>query len=335
MASTRGVALVDERQGPSIKVTKRTDRSLYMLVLQHLIKPFNARLVKPKKETLAGSQQLEAHKKAWKHCDISERQVEGTWVYDMVAKEQSRSSPAEKRRRRRVYYFAGGGWAMPPSSEHWVLCAELARKLPDTVISIVSYPLAPNSPAPVAIPSLMVWYQTALREAEEADETVVFAGDSAGGNIALCLPLAALLEDDNARCPTAIMAISPSTDLSRSNPDIKAIEKSDPLLRIPFIKGTAENWRAEWGSTDPRISPLYADVIPLARRGVKVYGVVGRYDILSPDAILFREKCNQASVQGEWLDWEKQMHCFPLTWAFKLPEGVAAKDWIIDVLRRT
>ena len=325
---------LEERQRPSIKVTKRTDRSLYMLVLQHLIKPVNARLVRPKKEMPAGSQQLDPHKKAQKRCHITERETEGMYVYDMVGKDQTTTS-VEKRRRRRIFYFAGGGWQMPPSSEHWVLCAEMACKLPDTTVSIVSYPLAPNSPAPIAIPLLKKWYHTVLREAEQADETVVFAGDSAGGNIALCLPLAALPEDESARCPSAIMAISPSTDLRRHNPDIKVIEKHDPILRIPFINGTAKKWRADWDPTDPRISPLYADVSPLARRGVKVHGVVGRYDILGPDATLFREKCNQAWIAGEWLDWEKQMHCFPLTWAFKLPEGVQAKDWILDVLRRT
>lgn len=322
---------IDDKQRPSIKVTKRTNRSLYMHTLQLILRPFNASLVKPRGEAPPGSQKLEPHKKVKKRCDSTERQVEGMWVYDMVAK----GSSTEKQRTKRIYYFAGGGWQSPPSSEHWVMCAEMANKLPDTTVSIVSYPLAPHSAAPVAIPQLMTWYHTALRQAEDAGERVIFAGDSAGGNIILCLVLSALLEDPNARCPTALMAISPSTDLRRHNPDIKAIEKHDPILRIPFINDTAKKWRAEWDPTDPRISPLYADVTPLARRGVKVHGVVGRYDILGPDAILFREKCNQTWVQGEWLDWEKQMHVFPLTWAYKLPEGVAAKEWILDVLRRS
>ena len=93
---------------------------------------------------------------------------------------------------------------------------------------------------------------------------------------------------------------------------MQAIEKHDPLFRIPDIKETARKWRADWDATDARVSPLMADVSLLARRGVKVHGVVGRYDILSCDAILFREKCEQAGVEGQWLDWDKQMHCFPL-----------------------
>jgi acetyl esterase/lipase len=48
-----------------------------------------------------------------------------------------------------------------------------------------------------------------------------------------------------------------------------------------------------------------------------------------------REKCNQAGVRGEWLDWEKQMHCFPLTFGYRLPEGVWAMEWILGVLERS
>ncbi|KAK3115447.1 hypothetical protein LTR53_005199 [Teratosphaeriaceae sp. CCFEE 6253] len=131
----------------------------------------------------------------------------------------------------------------------------MANRLQDTIVTVVSYPLAPHSPAPVAIPQLMTW----------------------------------------------------------SKPDIRTVAKHDPILRIPFINGTAKKWRGEWDATDLRISPLYADFTPLARQGIKVHGVVGGYNILGPDANLFREKCNAAGVHGEWLEWDKQMHVFPLT----------------------
>ncbi|KAK3679670.1 hypothetical protein LTR78_000046 [Recurvomyces mirabilis] len=340
MAPLQKDETLEERLRPTIKVTKHTDRSMYMFVLQHILKPLNRFIIKPAKPTPSGSQPLDPHKKALKRCNITQRQTEGIYIYDMTPLQPTLSGSISQEkiqpRHKRIYYFAGGGWQMPASSEHWVLCAELANAVPNTTVSMVAYPLAPNSAAPDAIPMLMKWYHTALREAEEAGETVVLAGDSAGGNIILCLTLAALYEDVNqARCPTALMCISPSTDLRRHNPDIKVIEKHDPILRIPFINMTARTWRGEWDPCDVRVSPLYADVAPLAKRNVLVHGVVGRYDILGPDAVLFREKCNQAGVHGEWLDWEKQMHVFPLTWSFKLPEGVASKEWMVDVLRRT
>jgi len=321
----------------SIKITKRTNRSIYMCALQHMLKPFSTLLVKPPQPPYpAGSPQLKVYWTTRTKCNWQARRVDDIYIYDLTAKHPAsrKTKPEEKRRKKRIYYFAGGGWQSPASSDHWALCAELAKKTPDTTVSVVSYPLAPNSPAPVALPQLLKMQDSLLREAEEADETVIFAGDSAGGNIVLCLTISALLENENARCPTAILAISPSTDLSRTNPDIKAVAKHDPILQIPFVTATAKAWRGDLDACDPRISPVYADVSALARRGVLVHGVTGTYDILAPDAVLMREKLSKAGVSGEWLDWDKQMHVFPLTWPYFLPEGRVAKEWMVDVLRR-
>lgn len=263
--------------------------------------------------------------------------VEDIYIYDLVLKQSitQNGGGSAAERRKRLYYFAGGGWQMPPSAQHWTLWTELARQLPNTTVSVVSYPLAPNSAAPVAFPEMMKLYRRLLQDAEDRREQVILAGDSAGGSVILCLAIAGLAEDESAPCPTALLAISPSCDLRRRNPDIHALERHDPILRIPFINHTAKQWCADWEGEDPRVSPIMADASPLARRGVRVHGVVGRYDILSPDAVLFRAKCEEAAVKGEWLDWEKQMHCFPLAWYYPLPESKEAKDWILDVLRRS
>lgn len=319
----------------TIKVTKMTDRSIVMFILQHLIKPFNTTVIKPRQTFPPGSNRLTPDKNATKRCDISERKVEDIYIYDLAPKSTNTSQNArDTKSKRRLYYFCGGSWQMPPSSQHWSLCAEIACKLPDIIVSVVSYPLAPNSPAPMAFPQLMKMYKRVLEEAEEAGERTIFMGDSSGGNIILCLTMAALREDENARCPTALMAVSPSVDLREINPAMKEVEKHDPILRLAFCLDNANKWRGDWSADDPRVTPLLAYVSLLAERGVQVHGAVGRYDILSPDAILFREKCVKAGVKGEWLDWDKQMHCFPLAWTYGLPESVTAKDWILDVLRR-
>ena len=97
-------------------------------------------------------------------------------------------------------------------------------------------------------------------------------GDSAGANIILCIVLNSLAETPDAKVPLALLAISPSTDLRRGHADIPRVAKHDPILRHDFIVSTANAWRGEWSPTDPRISPLYADVKILQERGVKVSG---------------------------------------------------------------
>lgn len=305
-----------------------------MLLVQQFIRPFNTTIAKSRSVRPAGSQKLHASSNAKKKLDIREYVVEEMYLYDLIPKKAA-GDPETAKKKKRIYYLAGGAWQMTPSSQHWALVTELATQLPDTIVTLVSYPLAPNSPAPVAFPQIMKLYRTLMASAQAANEEVILVGDSAGGNIILGIVASDLLAEPEAPCPKALLVISPSTDMRRGNKDIAAVEKHDPILRVPFIKDSAKTWCGDWDASDTRVSPLLADIAPIARRGIKIHGITGLYDILSPDGILFREKCNEHNIQGEWLEWDKQMHDFPLTFHYKLPEGVASKEWILDVLRRS
>ncbi|GAB7360620.1 hypothetical protein MBLNU230_g0500t1 [Neophaeotheca triangularis] len=348
----------------SIKITHETRRSIYTFLLHKLLRPFGGKIAKPRTIMPEGSNKLDIPKKAYKHCTVEERRVEGIWVYDVRSQEQTQlqndssarrgrspsprsgtsssnekpHSPRPPPRTRRMYYYCGGGWQMSPSSEHWSFILALARRIPDLTISIISYPLAPNSPASSCFSQLYANYTTLLAQSAAANEHVILGGDSSGGNLALCLPLHALRSNSDdpqlAPLPSVLFVMAPSTDLRRSNPAIPSIEPHDPILRQWFVDATARAWRGDWDAWDPRVSPLNSDLTALQKRAVKVHGLTGGYDILSPDAVLFREKCRNAGIEGEWLEWDKQMHCFPLAQAFKLPESVGGFEWVVKVLSR-
>lgn len=325
-----------------MKVIKRTDKSLLMSILQFLIKPIGQKLITPKKQFPAGSPKLTPHSSARKRCTIGARQVEGVWIYDMTAK--ARSTPPsglKQARRRRIYYFAGGAWQMPPSPEHWKLCAEFCHLVPNCVVTVVSYPLAPNTPAPEAFPQLIKLYQSLMAESpNDEEEIVTFAGDSAGGNIVLGLVLHVLSSRSNAGCvraPDSLLVISPTTDCTpqdSNDPVLKEAQKHDPILSVPFTNQGAAKWAGDWDPADPRLTPLNADVSVLADRGVKLYGITGSYDVLTPPTIKFRDMCEKERIEGEWLDWDGQMHCFPLAWIYGLRESKEGKEWLVDVLSR-
>lgn len=324
----------------SIIVIRRTDRSFITHVFHKLIRPFGSSLIKPKTTFPAGSPRLEIPSNIQKTCDVSERQVESIHLYDVIAKRACDRMSFNKKCKYRIYYFAGGGWQSPPSPHHWRCFAEIATRLPHTTLTVVSYPLAPNSPAPIAFPQLLNLYHTVLQESKEAQEIVSFVGDSAGGNVALALTIEALRQDPGAPKPFSIFAICPSVDLTRHNPKIVEIEKHDPILRISFIQGTAKAWYGggrvdAWNRSDPRVSPLEADLSVLHDGGVIIDGVTGGYDILGPDAVAFREKLRKERVKGEWLEWDKMMHCWPLAAVYGLfPESREAFDWIVEVLKK-
>ena len=147
------------------------------------------------------------------------------------------------------------------------------------------------------------------------------------------MPLCALGEEGGIP-PSNILAISPPVSLPNTNPDMEKAQKFDPVLSVAFVDEIAKKWAGKRDRDDPRLSPLFADLSVLRKNGVKVHGVVGNYDVLAPDAVLFWKRCEEYGAQGEWLEWEKQMHCFPLAWIYHLPESVQGKNWVIDVLGR-
>lgn len=338
----------------TMEISHHTNRSLLTALMHAFIRPFGPLITKMRDETPRGSPQLDVPKHATTRAHVSHRIVADVHIYDMTAKlphmgalKSSSSANEKKARRKRIYYFAGGGWRMPASADHWALTSKLAASCPDTTVSIVSYPLAPQNPAPESIPVLLDLLPKLLKACADENETAILAGDSAGGNLALALPLemlraAAAEEHDNPEAPPPpmpahILVISPSTDLRRCNPLIPVVERKDPLLRHEFVKATSEVWRGSWPAEDTRLSPLLLplEVLTALRdRGVRVHGVTGGYDILTPDALLFRERLVEAGVGGSWLHWEKQMHVYPVAWRYRLPESRKAKDWMVEVINK-
>jgi hypothetical protein len=78
-------------RSPTMDVTRRSDRTFYMAVLQAIIKPFKNFIIKPKKQFPAGSPQLKPPSSARKICNVKERKVEEVYFYDMTA----RTNPAQ------------------------------------------------------------------------------------------------------------------------------------------------------------------------------------------------------------------------------------------------
>lgn len=307
-----------------------------MTILQFVVKPFGALISKPGKPLPGGSPRLKVHPSALKSCNVTERRVDDIWIYDVT----SRFSPAgdigrhEEASRRKVVYIAGGSFCMPPSSDHWKFCAELARSIPNVIISVISPPLAPNSPASATIPQLKQLFRSLLTQAEESHETVTFAGDSSGANLVLTIILDTVHQFPEVGAPDSILLISPVVDLSFTNPEITEVQKRDPVLRLDIERATAKSWAGSLDLKDPGMSPLYADLSVLKRRNVKLHGILGGSDLLTPDAAKFQQLCDRANIEGEWLLWEKQMHCFPLAFHYHLPESVHGKDWVVKILSR-
>jgi acetyl esterase/lipase len=296
---TRSEVLIPKKLS-SIKVDHRDSRSTYNSVLQKVVKSVSALFLKDGPAHPEGSPLLVPHRSAEKICHIRKAQVEGIWIYAFAKPGAGAKSINPKHN---LYYFAGGGFRAPAFKEHWLLCAEMCLKLPQYVIHLVSYPLGPNNAAPTALPHLQRMYDTLSSEARAQKSTITLMGDSAGANIALVLGMYAassFLEYPTGEACTLrnIIAISPPTDLRNGNPEIDVLIHKDPILSRKIIDGAANVWHGEWPVSDPRLSPLLADLSVFQRANIKVDGVTAGYDVLTPDAILFRERLAEYEVFG-------------------------------------
>ncbi|KAJ0166418.1 hypothetical protein CTA2_7444 [Colletotrichum tanaceti] len=333
----------------SLTIQERDERSIRMRLLQFAIKPFRPLLVSPRKPP-PNAERLTVPKKIERRYRVTERRVDGTWVYDVTQKPQHPArDPSPKHRHRRILYFAGGSWQMPPSKAHWAFCAELVRRMEGTTVTVVSCPLAPEHPVSVAFPHIERVYKQLMTESARAGEKAVVAGDSSGGNLALGLVAWTLKtqgDEDHINAPVAVLAICPTTDLRHDHPGIQQAEELDPLHTLDAVRSTAKTWcpeprklgsgekgTADWTFSDPRVSPIQADLGLFGQHNVSVHGVIGSRDVLAPEAVAFRDKCEKHGLSGEWLCWNGQMHCFPLTFRYGLKEGREGMDWIVGVLR--
>jgi acetyl esterase/lipase len=180
------------------------------------------------------------------------------------------------------------------------------------------------------------WLRAVASDIASKVESMTLMGDSAGGNIAIALGLwwADQADPQTEGILKNIFAISPPTDLRTCNPEIAEADKHDPVLTAKLSADVGKAWAAGKELDHPDISPLFADLSLLRTAGIKCHGVIGTYDVLAPDGVKFREACDKASVVGEWLVWEGQMHCFPLTFSYGVSEGEQGLEWILDVLKK-
>ncbi|KAL9054110.1 MAG: hypothetical protein Q9162_004367 [Coniocarpon cinnabarinum] len=177
--------------------------------------------------------------------------------------------------------------------------------------------------------------RTVTRYMKPNDEDIIFAGDSSGGNVALSLVLNVLANNPYAKVPNSLFLISPAVDLRNTNPEILKAEKLDPIMSKRYIDSTGSAWVGnDEDKGRPEYSPLLRDMSILAKRNVVVNGIIGTADVLAPDAQLLMQKCVAQGVAGNWLEWDKQMHCFPLAFSYKvLREANEAVDWAMDRLK--
>ncbi|MFF0342460.1 alpha/beta hydrolase [Kribbella sp. NPDC004875] len=173
-----------------------------------------------------------------------------------------------------ILYLHGGGYVIGSARTGANLAAPLSRRSGVPAVSL-EYRLAPEHPFPAGIHDALAAY----RELVESGQTVVIAGDSAGGGLALGTLLAARAE--GLPQPAGVVLFSPWTDVALTGPSIDSRGAFDPLFSRPNMAESAELYL---GGADPRnelASPVLADLEGLPPLLVQV----GTAEVLLDDSL--------------------------------------------------
>ncbi|OPX05580.1 alpha/beta hydrolase [Mycobacterium sp. AT1] len=153
---------------------------------------------------------------------------------ELAGRRVLRLDPTPGRRPGTILYLHGGAYVLGSPEDSAPLTAHLVRRTGLCAISL-DYRLAPEHPFPAAVEDAAAAYR-ALIDTGINPQTVVFAGDSAGGGLAVATLLAA--RNDGLPMPAAVVAFSPGLDATRAGLSMHTRAARDPVLTPEVIAAT-------------------------------------------------------------------------------------------------
>ncbi|MCQ2010243.1 MAG: alpha/beta hydrolase [Sporolactobacillus sp.] len=252
-------------------------------------------------------------KKVYKACTIERKDSDGYCYYVMKPKKGSGQ--------KHIFYLHGGGYVYEIKSMHWVFLSKLVEALQCT-ITVPIYPLAPEHHYQDVFDLIAPLYVQIDSETESQD--LVIMGDSAGGGMSLVL--AQQLKDIGLPQPGNIVVLSPTLDMSMSNPEIGAAEQLDPVLAAPSLRQIGKWYAADKDPKDELISPIYGSFEGLG----KISLFTGTHDLLNPDARRLKRMLDTQDIRINYYEYPSMIHIWPL---FPLPEAKQAIEQIVALLK--
>jgi len=214
---------------------------------------------------------------------------------------------------RTLMFFHGGGYCSGSIASHRRMVTEAGRAGGLRTVA-VGYRLAPEHPFPAAFDdALTVWRR--LRKDGYAANRIAVGGDSAGAG--LTLALAGELKRAGEDLPGCLWLTSPWTDLTMSGATLSTKAAIDPLIHKEYLEELAHAYLPDgMDRTDPRVSPLYADL-----RGLPPFLIqVGSAETLLADSTRLAEAAGAADVPVTLEVWPHMIHAWAL-WNARLEPG--------------
>jgi len=205
-----------------------------------------------------------------------------------------------------LVFFHGGGWVIGDLETHDVVCRKLAAEGELIVVS-VDYRLAPEHPFPAAVDDAIAstkWIAAKAKQLGIDASRLMVGGDSAGGNLAAVVSLAA--RDGNGPSIAGQVLIYPATDFSRKHPSHREPETSI-LLTHSVIGWFMNHYLGGADINDWRASPARARTLA----GLPpAYVLTAGADPLRDEGDEYARRLKEAGVAVTYRHFPGQFHGF-------------------------
>ncbi|MFI6165544.1 alpha/beta hydrolase [Nocardia sp. NPDC051052] len=189
---------------------------------------------------------------------------------------------------RHLIYLHGGAYLVGDPQGYRGLVGNLAKGLRARAL-VPDYRLAPEAVFPAAVDDAVTAYRWLLEQGA-APENVVFAGDSAGGAMAVSVLVAA--RDQGLALPAASIAISPWANLEHTGTTMRTLDGTDPSVGRAGLRRAAALVLGGAPRHSPLASPVFADT-----RGLPpVLIQIGGHEVMLSDAIRLATKLAEDAV---------------------------------------
>jgi len=210
-----------------------------------------------------------------------------------------------------IILLHGGAYTMQGIKSHREIMEDLIQTA-NLRISYVDYPLVPEATVDQTVIFALNAYD--YLRAQYPDDQFFVMGDSAGGGLALTV--LQQLRRKEKPLPAGTILISPWTDLSMMNPDLRTAAKRDPFLTLATLKKIGFDYAGDHPVTDPLVSPIYGSFDQLGP--IQLY--YGTNELLHADDQRLLQKLREAEgTSVEVHEMRSMLHDY-LLW-LKLPES--------------
>jgi epsilon-lactone hydrolase len=188
-----------------------------------------------------------------------------------------------------VLYFHGGVYVIGDAFLAAELASQVGRRTHAKVIS-VDYRLAPEHPYPAAVDDALAAYEAILHNGI-APSDIIFAGESAGGGLAIATLVNA--REHGLPLPAAAFVMSPYADLTLAGTTLETRRDVDPLLSRELLEPRVADYLAGQDAGLGLISPLFADLSGLPPLIIQA----GTHEVLLDDALRLARQAAGADVE--------------------------------------